>query len=287
MTARPQITLQQHPLSAAFPSMPEADVAALAEDIAKHGQREKGVLLDGMVLDGWHRYRACYIAGVDFEANEFEGEDPIAFVLSKNLHRRHLTATQRATAIVTATNWRANGQKSSSAPGAELTAKEMAKAAEVSTRTIEQAKAAVTADPELGEAMKDGKVSAKEAAHVANLPKAKREKAVKAIKEGRPPKSPKEKKEDPRDTEIKKLHGQVEALNEEKENLADTARELEDKLTAFEKTDPDEQQKEIMRLQKRIVRLEGEIERLTRARNDCQAKNNELIREVKKLRKRG
>jgi hypothetical protein len=47
------------PLSAAFPSMPEKEIEALTLDIEAHGQREPGVLLDGMVLDGWHRYLAC------------------------------------------------------------------------------------------------------------------------------------------------------------------------------------------------------------------------------------
>jgi hypothetical protein len=82
-----------------------------------------------------------------------------------------------------------------------------------------------------------------------------------------------------------KLRAAVEDLTEKNGDLVDTARELEDKLTAFEKTEPDDQQKEIMRLQKRVVKLEAEIERLTRSRNDAQAKNNELIREVKRLRK--
>ena len=55
---------EQHPLSAAFPAMPEVDLEALAEDIKAHGQREPGLLHEGMVLDGWHRYLACEKAGV-------------------------------------------------------------------------------------------------------------------------------------------------------------------------------------------------------------------------------
>jgi superfamily II DNA or RNA helicase len=50
----------------------------------------------------------------------------------------------------------------------------------------------------------------------------------------------------------------------------------------FETTEPDEQQKEIAKLQKLIVqRKDGEIERLTRRANDCNNKCNELIRQVK------
>jgi hypothetical protein len=69
MTATVEISLlEQHPLSAAFPSMPENEIAALALDIESHGQREPGITLDGMVLDGWHRYLACHRLGVQFKA---------------------------------------------------------------------------------------------------------------------------------------------------------------------------------------------------------------------------
>lgn len=98
--------------------------------------------------------------------------------------------------------------------------------------------------------------------------------------------TPKEGKADPRDAEIKRLTAALEEANDAKGDLADTARELEDKLTAYETTDPDEQQKEIQKLQKRIVRLEAEVQRVTVARNDCQNKSNELIREVRRLQKK-
>jgi hypothetical protein len=98
MTAATGNSLTQHPLSAAFPAMPEQELEALALDIEKHGQREPGVLFEGMVLDGWHRYLGCQKAGVEFRAVEFDGDDPVGFVISKNLHRRHMTASQRAAA---------------------------------------------------------------------------------------------------------------------------------------------------------------------------------------------
>lgn len=270
--------LLQHPLSAAFPSMPESEIEALAIDIEKHGQREKGVIFEGMVLDGWHRNLACHKAGVPFKTEDFDGDDPVAFVISRNLHRRHLTASQRAAAVVATSEWRGRGEKLKSAPGAGLTEKQMAETAEVSERTIRQAKTAH--DAGLGDKVKDGTVSAKRAAEVAKLPKGQREKA---LRENKPPK---EKKADPRDAELKRLSAALAEANEQKADVADVARELEDKLTVFETTDPDDQQKEIQKLQKRIVRLEAEVQRLTVARNDCQNKNNELIRQVKMLQKK-
>jgi hypothetical protein len=167
------MNLQQHPLSAAFPSMPEADIESLAEDIKKHGLREPGVLFEDKVLDGWHRYVACERVGVPFKSTQLNGEDPVAFVLSHNLHRRHLTASQRAAAIVSATNWRPLGdQKSRSAPSADRTTKEMAKEAEVSTRTIEYAKTAERAG--LGNAVRDGMLTVKDAVKIASGTKSKK-----------------------------------------------------------------------------------------------------------------
>ena len=42
------------------------------------------------------RWRACLEAGVELQTVEYEGDDPRAFVISANIHRRHLTIGQRA-----------------------------------------------------------------------------------------------------------------------------------------------------------------------------------------------
>lgn len=262
------MNLTQHPLSAAFPAMPESEIEALAEDIKKHGQREPGVLYEGMVLDGWHRYLACENVGIEFDSTKFDGDDPIAFVLSRNLHRRHLTASQRAAAVVAATNWKQVGRPAGNvAPGATLkTNGEMARAAEVSQRTIRDAKVAHSAG--LGEAVRDGMLSAKQAVRVAN---------------GGAPE--KEKKDDPRDAEIRRLRAALEEAEDKREAAADEARELEDKLTMFEATEPDEQQKLIAKLQKQVQRKDGEIQRLNTEIRRLNDKNNALIRQVKSLQK--
>lgn len=169
--------LQQHPLSAAFPSMSAEDFQALKDDIEEHGQREPVIVFEGMVLDGWHRYRACAELGLEPLKFTFkDGDDPAAFVESANLHRRHLTATQRAAAVVAVRAWapakRPTQQAAKPAPankGAAAaplsTNKEMAKAANVSVRTIKDAKAGHKAG--LGEAMREGALTAEEAAKVA------------------------------------------------------------------------------------------------------------------------
>jgi hypothetical protein len=90
-------SLQDHPLAELFPLMAPADLAALAENIRTEGLKAPITLHEGQILDGRNRWRACRLAGVAPRTREFpDGQDPLAFVLAANLHRRHLTESQRA-----------------------------------------------------------------------------------------------------------------------------------------------------------------------------------------------
>lgn len=93
-----------HPASTVFPMLSEAELKVLAEDIRVNGQLEPVITVGGLVLDGRNRLAACKIAGVEPKITEAESvpalkcalTDPWAFVVSRNLHRRHLDASQRA-----------------------------------------------------------------------------------------------------------------------------------------------------------------------------------------------
>jgi hypothetical protein len=163
------MSLAQHPLSAAFPAMSAEDFQALKDDIEVNGQREPIMLFEGMVLDGWHRYRACVDLGLKPQQFTFTDKDPVAFVLSTNLHRRHLSASQRAEAVVACAQWAPAGRPSKTenrTPGVQLrTNADLAKVAGVHPTTIKDTKAAHRAG--LGDAIKDGALTSKEAAQVA------------------------------------------------------------------------------------------------------------------------
>jgi hypothetical protein len=82
------------------------ELQALADDIKEKGQLEAIVLYDGQVLDGRNRLAACELAGVEprtitmgFRAGEI---GPTEWVISKNLHRRQLTASQAAMVAIKA-----------------------------------------------------------------------------------------------------------------------------------------------------------------------------------------
>lgn len=88
-----------HPAATAFPMMSDDEIESLAEDIKENGQTDPIVILDGEILDGRHRAKACEIAGVTPMVTKLTRVDvpsPVQYVVSKNLHRRHLSASQRA-----------------------------------------------------------------------------------------------------------------------------------------------------------------------------------------------
>ncbi len=89
--------MKAHPAAELFPMMTEAELRQLAEDIKAHGLADPITMLDGMILDGRNRFEACKRAGVDLRYEHPQDiESPTVYVVSKNLHRRHLTVSQRA-----------------------------------------------------------------------------------------------------------------------------------------------------------------------------------------------
>jgi hypothetical protein len=91
--------LELHPLADLFPMMTDEELDELGEDMLKHGQREPIWLYEGKILDGRNRYRACLMKGIEPGITETRVADPLAFVISLNLKRRHLDASQRAMVV--------------------------------------------------------------------------------------------------------------------------------------------------------------------------------------------
>lgn len=88
--------LQFHELANIFPMMNDERFMDLVDDIKQNGLHDPIDLYEGKVLDGRNRYKACLIAGVEPRGYEYTGDDPLKYVLSKNLHRRHMDESQRA-----------------------------------------------------------------------------------------------------------------------------------------------------------------------------------------------
>lgn len=77
--------------------MADAEFEAFKADIAANGLMSPIWRLDGKVLDGRNRLRACRELRIAPTFEDFPGteEEALAFVDSQNLHRRHLTAEFR------------------------------------------------------------------------------------------------------------------------------------------------------------------------------------------------
>jgi hypothetical protein len=97
-------TIKVHPAANLFPMMSDAEIDALAADIKKYGlsspivyylDQEHNELL---LIDGRNRIEAAQRAGYSItveDISEYSPIDPYAFVISANIHRRHLTAEQK------------------------------------------------------------------------------------------------------------------------------------------------------------------------------------------------
>ena len=90
-----------HPIAAIFPLLDPTspEFLALVEDIKENDLREPIVVYEDKILDGRNRALALEISGREIKDAHFKkyyGNDPIGFVLSANLHRRHLNESQRA-----------------------------------------------------------------------------------------------------------------------------------------------------------------------------------------------
>ncbi|WP_433762030.1 MT-A70 family methyltransferase [Brucella anthropi] len=153
------MTYPSHPLADIFPMIAEADLKILAADIAANGQVEPILLLEGKVLDGRNRQAACGLAGVDPVYAEFTGVDPLSFVLSKNLHRRHLSESQRALAAAMIVDWE-RGINQTTAGSTNLSTRRAAEKLSISEMSVKSAKRIREhGAPELIDAIRAGKVS--------------------------------------------------------------------------------------------------------------------------------
>jgi hypothetical protein len=157
-----------HPLAEVLPLMEGEPFAELIADIKANGLREPIMVCDGKILDGRNRFRACAEAGVEPNLEYFNGGDPIAYVLSMNVHRRHLTTSQRAMIAAELANMR-QGERTDRRPSANLqkvSIEEAAKLLNVSPRSV--ASAAIVRDhgtPEEKAAVRSGAQAASDIAN--------------------------------------------------------------------------------------------------------------------------
>ena len=101
--------IKVHPAADLFPMMSDAELDELAADIAKNGVQQPIVWYHGQLIDGRNRVAAVSRIPDEKRRNEIAAgwrdgrgnrahlflPDPYAYVISANIHRRHLSAEQK------------------------------------------------------------------------------------------------------------------------------------------------------------------------------------------------
>lgn len=185
--AQPAPAIPFHRFAKIFPMMTGKDYDDLVTDIEQNGLRNPIVLYEGEVLDGRNRLLAATEAQVPIETVEYDGEDPLAFVWSTNMHRRHLNDPQKhdvAAKYATLRKGRPSKPPEKIGTGAYLnsekprkaaapvTQREAAKMLDVSERAVRQARVVhEEAVPEIQDRYSQGDVPTRVAEKIARMPK--------------------------------------------------------------------------------------------------------------------
>ena len=161
---------QFHPLADIFPLIEGAEFDDLVADIKAHGQHEPIVIYEDKILDGRNRYRACEAAGIEPTFTVYQGENPVAYVISLNLRRRHLDESQRAMVAAKLATLK-QGARTDLSPIGEMSQGQAAALLNVGKRSVERATEVRThGAPELVHAVERGAVSISAAADIATQP---------------------------------------------------------------------------------------------------------------------
>jgi hypothetical protein len=168
-----------HEYALLFPTATDDELAEMAADIKQRGLLCPIVTLDGKVLDGRNRLRACEMAGVTPHFQKYTGDDPLADVISWNLKRRQLSIGQKAALAVALKpefeaqardrqrvhGGTAPGRESQNTSGKSATSDfgasrdKAAAAVGVSGRTVQDAEHVKESAPEIFEEVKAGRMT--------------------------------------------------------------------------------------------------------------------------------
>ena len=121
-----------HALCCIFPRCSDEELQLLVLDIKENGLQKPIALYEGKILDGRNRYIACQLLEIEPDYIQYDGDDPLAYVVSLNLCRRHLNESQRAMVAAAIIELRREERE-------KKTVKEVAKQLNVSERLVHHA----------------------------------------------------------------------------------------------------------------------------------------------------
>lgn len=271
------MTYELHPLCTLFPRLSGAEFDALRDDIKENGLRQPIVLHEGMILDGGNRYRACIEAGIEPTFERFGGGSLVSFVLSANLHRRHMSPGQQAAIVASAQDWakaQAHGGDRKSDQAAMLpvdTVADRAAQSGASERTQRMADKVAKADPDLAKKVAHGEMS---------LPKAVAKVEGKPAKQKRTIEQPAPL---PESDALAEAHFAITELSEENDELRDRLA-----IAAMDATDDEKHiaRSTIAELRDRVKVLEAENDALKSQRDTYMTESAEKTKQILYWRKK-
>lgn len=182
-----------HPVAELFPAMSATEFSKLKADIAANGLRQPIIIWQEQIIDGRHRYAALKELGkwsAFYERELDDDADPIAYAISTNLTRRHLTTSQRAAVAAKLANMPKGRPSEENIAIATFSRSDAAELLNIDEVSVTRAKAVYQhGAPELAFAVEQGNVSVSAAADIAKAVPDKAEQAAivakgpKAVKE--------------------------------------------------------------------------------------------------------
>lgn len=158
----------EHPLASLFPAMTEGEFAGLKDDIKQHGLREPVWVMDGKLIDGRHRLRACNELDIKCPSREYGGTDALSFVVSLNMARRHLDTSQRAMVAARIANM-SEGRPKTTSENPLVSQTTAASTMNTSVDSVKLARKVIElAEPEIIAAVDAGTLPVSQAAKLAN-----------------------------------------------------------------------------------------------------------------------
>lgn len=163
--------LKNHEIADLFPMMNDQEFCDLVDDINQNGLRESIWLYQGKILDGRNRYKACIESNTKPTYRQYDGNDPVSFVVSLNLKRRHLDTAQRAMVAARIANMQ-QGARTDLTEISAMSQPEAAKVLNVSTDSVQFAKKILDkGSKSLIQKVDSGQIAVSTAADISSLPK--------------------------------------------------------------------------------------------------------------------
>ena len=172
--AGPSSEYEFHPIANIFPMMEGKELDRLKADILTRKLQEPITIYEGKVLDGRNRYKACKELGLPPTTKMYDGDDPVGFIVSANLHRRHLSESQRAMVAAKLVTTKLGDNQHIRREGRPIDQPTAAKMLNVSAKSVQRAKEVCDKTaPNIQALVEGGKLPVSVAVEVAKLPKEK------------------------------------------------------------------------------------------------------------------